>query len=121
MKRTIAVVMAIVMALMLVAGGASHDDQFEDVLHARKFVGDNDYATDESFTLKLNEDGTGTRTTDGISYDLTWKLDGESFTMTETFLGLTIDYTGTLKDGVLDIFNDDPEDIMTYEYILVKA
>ena len=124
MKRTIAVVMALVMALMLVACGASEAQKNAAGTYnfqKGKFVGDNDYATDESFTLKLNEDGTGTRTTDGISYDLTWKLDGESFTMTETFLGLTIDYTGTLKDGVLDIFNDDPEDIMTYEYILVKA
>ena len=124
MKKTIAVVMALVMALMLVACGASQE--MKDAAgtykcQQSKFVGDTEWVTDEEFTLELKEDGTGTRTTDGSSYDLTWKLDGETFTMTETFLGLTNDYTGTLKDGRLDIFNGDSTDDLTYEYILVKA
>ena len=123
MKKTLAAVMALVMAFMLVACGASEAQKNAAGTYnfqKGKFVGDSDYATDEDFTLKLNEDGTGTRTTDGISYDLTWKLDGETFTMSETFLGLTNDYTGTLKDGELDIFNGDPTNDFTYEYVLVK-
>ena len=124
MKKTIAVVMALVMALMLVACGASQE--MKDAAgtykcQQSKLVGVNDWETDEEFTLELKEDGTGTRTTDGTSYELTWKLEGETFTMTETFLGLTNDYTGTLKDGKIDIFNGDPENDLTYEYVLAKA
>ena len=40
--------------------------------------------------------------------------------MTEKFLGSTIDYTGTLKDDKLDIFNGDPDDMWTYEYVYKK-
>ena len=124
MKKTLAVVVALVMALMLVACGASQatkDAAGTYKCQQSKFVGDTEWVTDEEFTLELKEDGTGTRTTDGTSYELTWKLDGETFTMTETFLGLTNDYTGTLKDGKLDIFNGDPTNDITYEYVLVKG
>ena len=124
MKKTIAVVLALVMALMLVACGASQEMKDAAGTYKclqSKFVGDTDWITDEEFTVELKEDGSGSRTTDGNSYDLTWKLEGETFTMTETFLGLTNDYTGTLKDGKLDIFNGDPTDDLTYEYILAKV
>ena len=40
--------------------------------------------------------------------------------MEETFVGDPIVYTGTLKDGKLDIFNGDKDDIFTYEYVYVK-
>ena len=123
MKKTIAVVLALVMALMLVACGSSARNDAAGTYKLRqcKFVGTDEWETDEDFTLELNADGTGTRTTDGSSFELTWDIDGESFTMTETFLALTTDYTGTLKDGELHIYNGDPTDDLTYEYILAKA
>ena len=40
--------------------------------------------------------------------------------MTEKFLGMTIDYTGTLKDGELHIYNGDPSSDLTYEYVYKK-
>ncbi|MBO4933570.1 MAG: hypothetical protein J5441_00140 [Clostridia bacterium] len=123
MKKTIAAVLALVMALMLVACGSSalKDAAGTYKLQQSKFVGDEEWVTDEEFVLELKDDGTGSSTRDGATYDLTWKLEGETFTMTETFLGLTIDYTGTLKDGKIDMFNGDPESDLTYEYVLAKA
>ena len=124
MKRTLAVILALVMALTLVACGASEAQKNAAGTYnyeKGKFVGDADYNTDDDFTVTLKEDGTGFRTTAGTDYDLTWSLDGETFSMTETFLGLTNEYTGTLKDGVLDIFNGDPSQDLSYEYVLVKG
>lgn len=84
-----------------------------------KMVGD-DALIDEEFSVELKADGTGTSTRDGDTYKMTWTLDGEKFTMKETFAGMSIDYTGTLVDGVLDIFNGDPTDDFTYEYVYQK-
>ena len=81
-----------------------------------KFVGDDTKNTDEEFSLELKEDGTGKHNREGGSYDVEWDFDGEKFTMKDKFAGLTIDYTGTLKDGKLQIYNGDPEDDFTYEY-----
>lgn len=82
-----------------------------------KFVGDENGVTDEPFSLTLNADGTGSHHRDGESYSVTWTLEDEDFSMTETFLGMTNDYTGTLSDGVLHLYNGDPTDDLTYEYV----
>ena len=81
-----------------------------------KFVGDEEKNTEEEFSLVLKEDGTGTHNRDGGSFDVEWSLDGENFTMKDKFGALTIDYTGTLKDGVLHIYNGEPTNDLTYEY-----
>ena len=87
-----------------------------------KFVGDPEDAknTEDVFSIELKEDGTGTHHRDDLDINVTWTLDGENFTMKETFLGITIDYTGTLKDGKLDIFNGDPSNDFTCEYVYQK-
>lgn len=82
-----------------------------------KWVGGEARETDEEFHLVLNKDGSGKHYRNTLEIDITWKLDDEAFTMNE--LGL-IDYTGTLKDGTLDIFNGDPADVNTAEYVYVK-
>ncbi len=86
----------------------------------QKLVGDESKIEDEEFSVELKADGTGTSTRDGDTYKMTWTLDGEKFTMKETFAGMSIDYTGTLVDGVLDIFNGDPNDPFTYNYVYKK-
>ena len=85
----------------------------------QKFVGDDDSAkvTDEEFSLILLEDGTGEHFRDGTSYKLTWEQNGEEITMKETFMGASIDYNGTVKDGKLNLFNGDKDDPFTYEYV----
>ena len=122
MKKTIAVVMALIMALMLVACGASQEMKDASGTYKcreGKFVGDTEWQPDDDdFTIELKDDGTG-KSTRGLSSDITWKVEGETFTMHEE-LGNT-DYTGTLKDGELHIYNGDPTNDITYEYILVKG
>ena len=88
-----------------------------------KFVGDPDDAkvTDEPFSILLEDGGKGLFKRDGEEYRITWKLEGQDFSMTETFMGIKNEYTGTLADGRLDIFNGDPENIWTCEYVLNKA
>jgi len=87
-----------------------------------KFVGDDDSNKNTSsvFSMDLNADGTGFFHRDGNDYDLTWKLEGESITIAETFGPFQNDYAGTLKDGRLDLFNGDPEDPFTCEYVFEK-
>ena len=84
-----------------------------------KLVGD-DAKKNEKFSLSLLEDGTGKHSRDGMEFDVTWTLEGENFTMKETFVGEPITYTGTMQEGRLDIFNGDPESIWTYEYVYQK-
>ncbi len=87
-----------------------------------KMVGDSYADRDQTsaFHLELKEDGTGTHYRDDLELEVKWTLDGEAFTMTETFMGMTIDYTGTLTGDDLDLFNADPDDIWTTEYVYVR-
>lgn len=84
-----------------------------------KLVGD-ETKNEEPFTLTLNADGSGTHARDGMEFKVSWTLEGEKFTMKESFIGDPIAYSGTLKDGVLDIFNGDPNDPFTYNYVYKK-
>ena len=133
MKRVFLCALALLLVFSLVACGNGGNGRKDDKASAMKdaagtyegtyakFVGDENPADDEPpFSLELKEDGTASSTRDGETYNATWKLDGEKFTMEETFIGVTISYTGTLKDGKLDIFNGDPEDDFTYEYVYEK-
>lgn len=85
-----------------------------------KYVGDSEKLTDEEFSVELKSDGTGSSNRNGATYKITWSLDGDKFTMEETFVGDPIEYTGTLKDGKLDIFNGDKNDDFTVEYVYSK-
>ena len=70
--------------------------------------------------LVLNADGTGMSYRDDLEIKIKeWSINGTEFKMTEKFLG-TIDYTGTLENGHLDIYNGDPSKPMTYEYVFDK-
>ena len=87
-----------------------------------KFVGDPDTSKveTEEFSLELKADGKGTHNRDGYSFDVTWSLEGENFKMSEKFVGDPIEYTGTLKDGKLNIFNGEPSNDLTCEYAYQK-
>ena len=123
MKKYSKILMVAVLALsvLLITGCGSKKDEKKDAAGTykgtyTKLVGDDTKNTDEEFSLELKEDGTGKHNRDGESYDVEWNIEGEKFTMTDKFGPLTIDYTGTLKDGKLQIYNGDPKDIWTYEY-----
>ena len=85
-----------------------------------KFVGDETKTTDEEFSVVLEKDGTGKSNRDGSSYNIKWSIKGDKFKMTETFMGISIDYTGTLKDDKIDVFNGDPDNDFTVEYVYEK-
>lgn len=80
----------------------------------------------------MNSDGTGKSYKNGSTCDVKWNLDGDNFTMTEVVLGMSasdarqthtsieIDYTGTLKDGKLTIYDGDSLKDNTREYYYVK-
>ena len=123
MKKYSKILMVAVLALsvLLITGCGSKKDEKKDAAGTykgtyTKLVGDDTKNTDEEFSLELKEDGTGKHNRDGESYDVEWNIEGEKFTMTDKFGPLPIDYTGTLKDGKLQIYNGDPKDIWTYEY-----
>lgn len=118
-------VVVLFLSIFLVTGCGGKKDEKKDVAGTyegkyTKLVGDSEKNTEEEFSLVLNEDGTGKHNRDGESYDVEWNIDGENFTMKDKFESLTIDYTGTLKDKVLQIYNGDPKDTWTYEYYYEK-
>ena len=108
MKRIIAVILSLIVVMSLAACGGGSSEGGEDKPTAAgtyegvesKWVGSAEATSGEEspFSLELNDDGTGVSHRDGLDIDVTWELNGEDFTMQETFMGMTIDYTGTLKD-----------------------
>jgi len=122
MKKALAILLALTLLLGLAAcggGGASNPAVGTWIGLYTKFVGDDDSARDTSspFTLELKSNGKGTHHRDDLDINVEWKLDGENVSMTETFMGLKLEYTGTLQDGELHLFNGDPKDIFTVEYV----
>ena len=121
MKKILALAVCLLLCLPLIAScGADSPAVGTWTGKWCKCVGDEEKITDEAFSLELKKNGEGTSTRDGETYNLTWELDGEAFKMTETFLGMKLEYTGTLKDGELHLYNGDPEDPFTYEYVYSK-
>lgn len=76
--------------------------------------------TEDDWTVVLNADGTGKSNRDDESYDAEWSIDGDNFKFTEKFGPIKNEYTGTLKDGKIDMFNGDPNNDMTLEIVLNK-
>ena len=129
MKKITALLLAAVIVLTAIAltacGGGNSNSPAVGTWKGvyTKLVGSDDDAknTEDEFTLVLNANGKGKHTRDGSEFDVKWSLDGENFQMTETFLFITIEYTGTLSGNSLVLYNGDPEDIWTYIYAYEKA
>lgn len=126
-KKLLALTLVVALLAALLAACSGGDPAIKAAVGSyvgeyTKFVGDGDDAKDSSapFSLDLTEDGKGTHHRDDLHIPITWKLEGEKITVTETFLGIELEYTGTLKDGKLDLFNGDPSDIWTCEYVYHK-
>ena len=85
-----------------------------------KLVGD-ETKTEETFSLTLNADGTGKHARDDYEFSVTWTEEDGKITMNETFIGDPIVYTGAIEDGELHLFNGDPSDLWTYEYVYTKG
>ena len=102
-KFAIALLMAIAMLLSLAACG----DKGPDVTGKYICVGESYYAApleepyQESW-LELKKGGKGIYYS-GFDFNIKWKLDGEAFSATVSFLGMEDTMEGTLKDGVIDV------------------
>ena len=88
-----------------------------------KFVGDDESSKDESepFSLELKEDGTGIHNRNDLELNITWSMDGDNYTMTENMGNMSIEYTGAFTDTGLEIYNGDPTDNFTCEYVYEKV
>ena len=102
-KFAIALLMAIAMLLSLAACG----DKGPDVTGKYICVGESYYDApleepyQESW-LELKKGGKGIYYS-SFEFNIKWKLDGEAFSATVSFLGMEDTMEGTLKDGVIDV------------------
>ncbi len=80
-----------------------------------KMVGSSNTFTDDPFSLELYADGTGVHHRDGFHLNITWTQEGDAFSMTELLGGAT--YTGTMTESELHLFNGDPQNSFTFEYV----
>lgn len=102
-KFAIALLMAIAMLLSLAACG----DKGPDVTGKYICVGESYYDApleepyQESW-LELKKGGKGIYYS-GFEFNIKWKLDGEAFSATVSFLGMEDTMEGTLKGGVIDV------------------
>ena len=84
-----------------------------------KMVG-SDEKKEEEFTLELKSDGTGRHKRNDLDIKIPdWSVENGEVKLTEKFLG-TIDYTGKLDGKNLSLFNGDPANAMTFEYVYEK-
>ena len=59
----------------------------------------------EASYVLLKKGGKG-EISDELSFELTWSLDGETFSATYKIFGIDAPLTGTLKDGILEVTDD---------------
>ena len=122
MKKIILCSVFVFLGLILLTGCGKGDlKEYAGIykLEYSKYVGDPDTAKDTSeiAEMVLNEDGTGKSNRNGTSYDIEWSIDGENITITEKFMGIKLDYNGTLINGRLDLFNGDKTLDLTNETV----
>lgn len=88
----------------------------------RKLVGDSDEDKDTSpFTITLKDDGTGSFNRDGSDFVITkWSVKENKFTMKESCLGETNEYTGTLDGNTLTFYDGDITNELTNMYVSKK-
>ncbi len=114
----------LIIGLFIITGCGNKLSEYAGIykLEYSKFVGDPDTAKDTSEVaeITLNSDGTGKSVRDGLNIDIEWKLDGENITLTEIYMGIKLDYNGTLKDNKLDIFNGDKTNQLTVEKVYIR-
>ena len=103
MKKFLTLLLAAAMTLSLAACG----DKGPDVTGKYICVGESYYDApleepyQESW-LELKKGGKGIYYS-GFDFNIKWKLDGEAFSATVSFLGMEDTMEGTLKDGVIDV------------------
>lgn len=120
MKRILAFVLSAVMLLSLCACGGAADPNL-GVYKLSSIIGMSveDYAeltgttaeeAADSFKVELKNGGKATFTIDGEDTDVSWKLEGETFTLFDDEQSME----GTLKDGEITL------DVEGFEVVMAK-
>lgn len=123
MRKLTVALLALAMVLALVSCGASAEMKAASGTYKGteyKYNGDSEWSDNSDWTVTLNDDGTAKSARGGEEYKSEWTLEGEKFTLKETFMGMTLEYTGTLKDGKLEFYNGDPALEITCLYKFAK-
>ena len=123
MKKTLLCVLLVMVCFLLVGCGknlSTYAGTYK--LEYSKYVGDPDTSKDttEVASIVLNADGTGKSNRNDTSYDIEWSIDGKNITVVEKFLGMKIEYNGTLEEGRLDLFNGEKNNALTNETVYNK-
>lgn len=115
MKKLLALLLAIVMVMSLVAcGGGKEEDAEDDVTGLYicteveiegERVDINLIDDENEYSLELKKKGKGVITLENDEFTCTWELDGEELHIVTD--DESIDATGTLKDGVIEIEFED--------------
>lgn len=111
MKKLLAILLSVVMVMSLVAcGGDQKEDDEADVLGLYictevevegERIDINLIDDENEYSLELKKNGKGVITLENDEFTCTWELDGEDLHIVTD--DESIDSTGTLKDGVIEI------------------
>lgn len=101
-KICLAILLTIGILFSLTACAKGADVSGKYLCVGQSYFDEEPTAPDDGSYIELKKNGKGTYYS-GFSFDLKWKLDGEAFTGTVSFLGLEDTMSGTLKDGYLDV------------------
>ena len=111
----------LIVSLFFIVGCGKNNNEYAGIykLEYGKFVGDDDNSKDTSSIgeITLNEDGTGKSNYKGIVVDITWKMEDNNITIKK----YDVEYKGTIENGILDIFDGDKNEILTYEFVYKKT
>ena len=115
MKKLLAILLSVVMVMSLVAcGGEGKKDDEADVLGLYicteveiegERIDINLIDDENEYSLELKKKGKGVITLENDEFTCTWELDGEDLRIVTD--DESIDSTGTLKDGVIEIEFED--------------
>jgi hypothetical protein len=122
MKKVVILMLTLIMCVAVLAGCGEKgpDVTGKYLVTSSTFFGETSEGNGEWIELKSGGKGSyysgdSYDESEGTTFDLEWKLDGETFTGKVTFLGMSNDCNGTLKDGVLSVTYGDYEYVMTKE------
>ena len=117
MKKIILCLVLIISVFLFVGCGKDDLSDYAGIykLEYYKYVGDADTEKNTSSIeeITLNKDGTGKSVRDGLSIEVTWSIEENNITLTETYMGSKLYYTGTLKNNRLELYNGDKTNIFT--------
>ena len=116
MKKTIALLMVLVMLLSLAAcGGGEEDPNAGKYIGVSAAVGGFSMPMSEVYEgetwIELKSGGRGTIMLGGDDFSMKWTLEGEDLTITVQ----GVDSVGTLQDGVITVDLMDMGCVMTFE------